>query len=216
VDRFSSMGIEERKEREKEQRRQQIIDAAEKVFAAKGFSGATVENIAEEAELSPATLYLYFKNKDALYASLNLKILKVLTEKIENVYHQNGLNPEEKIKALEKALYEVYEQDPLNVINVLRFQSSEEPKNLSPELATQIKDGARKYLRAIAGIFEDGVREGSFLDRHPVAFADIVWGLFAGLVLWEHTKKGFDPSKDFLRPTLGLAIEIINRGIKKN
>ncbi|MBW2615540.1 MAG: TetR/AcrR family transcriptional regulator [Deltaproteobacteria bacterium] len=210
------MGIEERKEREKEQRRQQIIDAAEKVFAAKGFSGATVENIAEEAELSPATLYLYFKNKDALYASLNLKILKVLTEKIENVYHQNGLNPEEKIKALEKALYEVYEQDPLNVINVLRFQSSEEPKNLSPELATQIKDGARKYLRAIAGIFEDGVREGSFLDRHPVAFADIVWGLFAGLVLWEHTKKGFDPSKDFLRPTLGLAIEIINRGIKKN
>jgi len=210
------MGIEERKEREKEQRRRQIIDAAEKVFAAKGFSGATVENIGEEAELSPATLYLYFKNKDELYASLNLKMLKVLTEKIENVYHQDGLNPEEKIKALEKALYEVYEQDPLNVINVLRFQSSEELKNLSPELATRIKDDARKYLRAIAGIFEEGVREGSFLDRHPVAFADIVWGLFAGLVLWEHTKKGFDPTKDFLKPTLGLAIEIIRRGIKKN
>ena len=210
------MGIEERKEREKEQRRQQIIDAAEKVFAAKGFSGATVENIAEEAELSPATLYLYFKNKDAMYASLNLKMLKVLTEKIEGVYHQDGLSPEEKIKALENALYEVYEQDPLNVINVLRFQSSEELKNLSPELATQIKDGARKYLRAIAGIFEDGVRKGSFLDRHPVAFADIVWGLFAGLVLWEHTKKGFDPKKDFLMPTLGLAIEIISRGIKNN
>ena len=210
------MGIEERKEREKEQRRRQIIDAAEKVFAAKGFSGATVENIGEEAELSPATLYLYFKNKDELYASLNLKMLKVLTEKIENVYYQDGLNPEEKIKALEKALYEVYEQDPLNVINVLRFQSSEELKNLSPELATRIKDDARKYLRAIAGIFEEGVREGSFLDRHPVAFADIVWGLFAGLVLWEHTKKGFDPTKDFLKPTLGLAIEIIRRGIKKN
>ena len=210
------MGIEERREREKEQRRIQIMDAAEKVFAAKGFSGATVENIAEEAELSPATLYLYFKNKDAMYASLNLKMLKVLTEKIEDVYNQEGLSPEEKIKALEKALYEVYEQDPLNVINVLRFQSSEELKNLSPELASQIKDGARKYLRAIAGIFEDGVRKGSFLDRHTVAFADIVWGLFAGLVLWEHTKKGFDPKKDFLRPTLGFAIEIISRGIKKN
>ena len=81
------MGIEERKEREKKQRRRQLIDAAEKVFAAKGFSGATIENIAEEAELSPATLYLYFKNKDELYASLNLKMLEVLIEKMEGVYH---------------------------------------------------------------------------------------------------------------------------------
>ncbi|MCP4669327.1 MAG: TetR/AcrR family transcriptional regulator [Deltaproteobacteria bacterium] len=210
------MGIEERKEREKEQRRRQIIDAAEKVFAADGFSGATIENIAEEAELSPATLYLYFKNKDELYASLNLKMLGVLIEKMEGVYHRDGLSPEEKIMALEKALFEVYEHDPLNVINVLRFQSSEELRKLSPELSTQIKNSARKYLRAIAGIFEDGVQEGAFLDRHPTAFADIVWGLFAGLVLWEHTKKGFDPRKDFLRSTLGLAIEILSRGIKKN
>ena len=210
------MSIEERKEREKEQRRRQIMGAAEKVFAAKGFSGATIENIAEEAELSPATLYLYFKNKDELYASLNLKMLRVLSEKMENLYHHKGLNPEEKIKALEKALYGVYEYDPLNVINVLRFQSSEELRKLSPELSSQIKDGARRYLRAIAGIFEEGIQEGFFLEYHPIAFADIVWGLFAGLVLWEDTKKGFDPKKDFLRPTLGTAIEIISKGIKKN
>ena len=143
-------------------------------------------------------------------------MLKVLIEKMENVYHQDGLRPEEKIRALEDALHEVYQSDPLNVINVLRFQSSEELKNLSPELANQIKDGARKYLSAIAGIFEEGIKEGSFVDHHPVAFADIVWGLFAGLVLWEHTKKGFDPEKDFLKTTLGLAIEIIARGIKKS
>ena len=210
------MGIEERKEREKQMRRGQIINAAEKVFAAKGFSGATIENIAEEAELSPATLYLYFKNKDELYASLNLKFLEVFIEKIENIRRQNELDPEQKVKALEKALYELYEYDPLNVINVLRFQSSEALRNLSPQLSSQIKDGARKYLGAIAGIFQDGIKAGMFLDRHPTAFADIVWGLYAGLVLWEHSKKGFDPEKDFLKPTLGLAIEIISRGIKKS
>lgn len=209
------MGIEERKEREREERRRQILDAAEKVFSTKGFGGATIENIADEAELSPATLYLYFKNKDELYASLNLRMLRILVEKMEKIYHQDRVEPEEKIRALEKALYEVYEQDPLSVINVLRFQSSEELRNLSPELSSQIKNGARNYLRAIAGIFEEGVREGVFLDRHPTAFADIVWALFAGLVLWEHTKKGFDARKDFLRPTLGLAIEIISRGIKR-
>jgi AcrR family transcriptional regulator len=210
------MGIEERKEREKQMRRRQIINAAEKVFAVKGFSGATIENIAEEAELSPATLYLYFKNKDELYASLNLKFLEVFIEKIENIRSQEELDPEKKVRALEKALYELYEYDPLNVINVLRFQSSEALRNLSPQLSSQIKDGARKYLRSIAGIFQDGVKSGMFLDRNPIAFADIVWGLYAGLVLWEHTKKGFDPAKDFLKPTLGLAIEIISRGIKKH
>ena len=209
------MGIEERKGREKKMRRQQIMDAAKKVFASKGFGGATVENITEEAELSPATLYLYFKNKDELFASLNLRMLEALIAKVENV-RDKKMSPEKKIKALEKALYEVYLTDPLNVVNVLRFQSKERLRNLSPELASRIRDCTQKYMKAIAEIFEDGIKEGSFLDRHPAAFADIVWGLFAGLVLLEDTKNGLNPPKDLLRPTLELALEIIGRGIKKN
>jgi len=210
------MGIEERKEREKEQRRQQIMDAAKKVFSSNGFGGATIENIAEEAELSPATIYLYFKNKDELFASLNLRMLQALIARVENVSDQKNLSFEKKIKALEKALYEVYLTDPVNVVNVLRFQSKERLRNLSPELSSQIRDYTQKYMKAIAEIFENGVQEGIFLNRHPAAFADIVWGLFAGLVLLEDTKNGLNPGKDLLMPTLELAMEIIGRGIKKN
>ena len=50
----------------------------------------------------------------------------------------------------------------------------------------------------------------------PAAFADIVWGVFAGLVLLEDTKKGLEQGKDLLRPTLELALEIISRGIKRD
>jgi len=196
-------------------RRRQIMDAAKKVFASKGFGGATVENITEEAELSPATLYLYFKNKDELFASLNLRMLEALIAKVENVRDEKGLSPEKKIKELQKALYDVYLTDPLNVVNVLRFQSKERLRNLSPELASQIRDYTRKYMNAIAEIFENGVQDGTFLDRHPAAFADIVWGVFGGLVLLEDTKKGLKQGKDLLRPTLELALEIISRGIKK-
>jgi AcrR family transcriptional regulator len=210
------MGIEERKEREKKMRRQQMMDAAKKVFASKGFGRATIENIAEEAEFSPATLYLYFKSKDELLASLNLKMLQTLIAKMERVRDQEDLSPKKKIMALEKALYEVYLMDPLNVVNVLRFQSKENLRKLSPELASQIRDHTQRYMRAIADIYRDGVREGVFLDRHPVAFADIVWSLFAGLVLLEDTKKGLDRCKDFLRPTLEQALEMITRGIEKN
>jgi AcrR family transcriptional regulator len=210
------MGIEERKEREKKMRRRQIMDAAKKVFASKGYGEATIENIAEEAEFSPATLYLYFKSKDELLASLNLKLLQTLIAKMEHVRDQERLSPEKKITALEKALYEVYLTDPLNVVNILRFQSKERLRKLSPELLSQIRDYTQRYMKAIAEIFKDGVQEGIFLDRHPVAFADIVWSLFAGLVLLEDTKKGLDPCKNFLRPTLELALEIISRGIRKN
>ncbi len=197
-------------------RRQQIMDAAKKVFASKGFGVATVENIAEEAEVSPATIYLYFKNKDELFASLNLGMLEALIDKVENVRDQKKLSSEKKIMALEKALYEVYLTDPLNVVNVLRFQSKERLRNLSPELASRIRDYTQKYMKAIAEIFENGVQEGIFLDRHPAAFADTVWSLFAGLVLLEDTKKGLNQGKDLLEPTLELALEIISRGIKKN
>jgi AcrR family transcriptional regulator len=210
------MGIEERRKLEKKMRRQQIMDAAKNVFASKGFGGATVEDITEKAELSPATLYLYFKNKDELFASLNIRMLEALITKVENVRDQEKLSPEKKITALQKALYEVYLTDPLNVVNVLRFQSSERLRNLSPELASKIRDYTQKYMNAIAEIFEDGVREGIFVDCHPVAFANIVWGLFAGLVLLEDTKKGLSQGKDQLRPTLELALEVIGRGVKKH
>ncbi|HDZ90217.1 MAG: TetR/AcrR family transcriptional regulator [Deltaproteobacteria bacterium] len=210
------MGIEERKERERQMRRQQIMDAAKKVFASKGFGGATMENIAEEAEFSPATLYLYFKNKDELFASLNLRMLQDLISRVEGVRDQKDLVPEKRIMALEKALYEVYLEDPLNVVNVLRFQSRGRLKSLSPELSGQIRECTRQYIRAIADLFQEGVRQGAFLDCHPVAFAEIVWSIFAGLVLNEDTKRGLDEGKDLLEPTLILALEIIGRGIMKN
>ena len=101
VQEFSSMGIAERKEREKQLRREQIMEAAKKVFSEKGLAGATMENIAKEAELSPATLYLYFRNKDELYASLNLKMLQMLIERLEAVQiGQVHLTPIEKLKEM--------------------------------------------------------------------------------------------------------------------
>ena len=59
-----------RREREKALHRQQIMDAAIKVFAEKGFHAATLEEIAQEAEFSKGALYLYFSNKEDLIYSI--------------------------------------------------------------------------------------------------------------------------------------------------
>jgi AcrR family transcriptional regulator len=210
------MGIQERKEREKERRRQQIIVAAKRVFSEKGFSKATMEDIAQQAELSPGTLYLYFKNKEELYASLSLRILQYLHIRVEHVNKELGKDPIEKIKALTDAMFDVYEFDPLILINMFHLQSSETLRNLSPALLKEIEELSRKSLGAIANILREGTRQGMFIDRHPVALADIFWALFSGVILWNTSKKIINQEKDYLKRTLEMGFEIFRRGIRSD
>lgn len=209
------MGIQERKEREKERRRQQIIVAAKRVFSEKGFNKATMEDIAKEAELSPGTLYLYFKNKEELYASLSLRILQYLHIRVTHVNRERSLSPDQKLSALMEAMYDVYDFDPLIIINMFHLQSSETLKNLSESLLAEIKELSQKSIGAIAKIFEEGMDKGIYIDRHPVALADIFWSMFSGVVLWEASKKIISADKDYLKSTLATAFELFERGIRK-
>ena len=59
-----------RKEREKIGRKKDILEAAKKIFALKGFEKATLDEIAVEAEYGKGTLYNYFKNKEDIFISL--------------------------------------------------------------------------------------------------------------------------------------------------
>jgi AcrR family transcriptional regulator len=209
------MGIKERKVREKERRRQQIIVAAKKIFTEKGFNKATMDDIANEAELSPGTLYLYFKNKEELYASLSLRILQYLQQKIEHVNKIPAFEPEQKLNAMTEAMYDVYEYDPSVIINMFHLQSSDTLKNLSPQLLAEIQDLAGKSVEGLAIIFEEGVKKGVFIEKHPVALSDIFWAMFSGVVLWMTSKKILNADKDYLKSTLSVAFDIFKQGVKK-
>jgi AcrR family transcriptional regulator len=209
------MGIQERKERERERRRQQIMVAAKRVFSVKGFSKATMEDIAKEAELSPGTLYLYFKNKDELYASLSLRILQYLLIRLEHVNNEPDLTPDQMVESLKETMYDVYEFDPLILINMFHLQSSEALKNLTPELLSEIKDLSQNSLNAMAKIFEKGINNGDFVEKKPLIISDIVWALFSGIVLWEESKRIFNEESNSLKETLEIAFEIFAQGIKK-
>ncbi len=207
------MGIKERKQRERERRRQQIIVAAKRVFTEKGFKKATIEDIARNAELSPGTLYLYFKNKEELYASLSLRILQYLAIRVEHVKNETNLDPLEKLDSLMNAMYDVYEFDPLILINLFHLQSSETLKNLSSALLDELNELTRKSIGAIAELFEDGIKKNIFQDQHPMALADIFWSMFSGVVLLETSKHALDEDKDFLKETLETAFEIFSKGV---
>jgi AcrR family transcriptional regulator len=207
------MGIQERKQRERERRRQQIIVAAKRVFSEKGYSKSTMEDIAREAELSPGTLYLYFKNKDELYASLSLRILQYLNIRLEDVKKEKDIEPRQKVAAIKEALFDVYQFDPMILINMFHLQSSETIKNLSSPLLENITELSRNSLAILAEIFKDDTGQDIFANHPPAAIADIIWSLFTGVILWEESKRMIDNEKDFLKQTLDVAFEIFARGI---
>ena len=209
------MGIQERKKRERERRRQQIAVAAKKIFSIKGFNKTTMEDIAREAELSAGTLYLYYKNKNELFASLSLRVLKYMNIRLDKVTKERDQTPEQRVMLLKSAFYDVYVFDPLIVINIFHLQSSEILKNLSPELLSQIKELSKSSIAIISSIFQEGIAQKQFIDRHPVALADIIWAIFSGIVLWEESKRIIDDKKEYLKQTLDIAFEIFIRGIKK-
>jgi AcrR family transcriptional regulator len=207
------MGIQERKEREKERRRQQIMVAAKRVFVEKGFAGATMEDIAREAELSAGTLYLYFKNKNELYASLTLRVLQYLNIRLEHLISDSESDLRSKISNIKNALLDVYEFDPLILRNLFHLQSSEVLRSLSSELVDDIRIIGHNALEKLARIFQQGIQEGICSQHQPTAIADVVWALFSGVVLWETSKSAIDSKKDFLKPTLETAFEIFEKGI---
>jgi AcrR family transcriptional regulator len=212
------MGLAERKAREKviqkQKRRAEIMDAAKILFRIKGFSVTTMEDIAREAELSPAALYLYFKNKDEIYGSLSLRMMGYLIENLEHIY-EDGLNAEQNLKRLKEAFYRVYEFDPYVLLNLFNLQASGKFKNVSPEFLAELNRLSVRAFGSIRKFFEAGIRDGLFRSNSPAALSDTAWSIFTGLVIWEESKKMFNPEKDYLKSTLDLAFKVFSAGLKK-
>lgn len=209
------MGIKERKSREREMRRQQILVAAKRIFSQKGYEKATMEDIAREAELSAGTLYLYFKSKDELYASLCLRVLRFINVKVEHVINEAGPGYADKQQGLLDAMKEVYAFDPLILNNMFHLQSSETLRTLSPDLLDEINALSRKALQSMARLFQQGINSADIIDRNPLALADIIWALFSGIVLWEESKKIINPDRSDLDQSFEVAFDILGRGLQK-
>lgn len=208
------MGIVERKQREKKQRKLEIISAARKIFSNKGFNTATMEEIASEAMLSPATLYLYFKNKKELHTFLSIEILKYLANKIQKVVVED-ISVEEKIRRFKNVFIDVYDYDSNILINLFHLQSGEILQDLSDEVLQQIKIHSTLAHGAIIDVVKQGIEEGVFIDEHPAALADVLWASYGGIVLWVDSKRLLNDQKNFVKPTLNTAIKLIRKGLKK-
>lgn len=84
------MGIVERKERQRESLRQEILDASREILLAGGYAQLSMRGIAKRIEYSPTTIYLYFKNKDEILYHL---CIEALERQFEFIHAAGGDEP---------------------------------------------------------------------------------------------------------------------------
>ena len=96
------VSMEELKRKEREHRRNYIIDTAQKLFLSKSYDEVFMNDIANKVGVNKATLYNYFKNKEALYFAVVLRGTRILVEMVENEL-KKGSTGFEKIKLIGSA-----------------------------------------------------------------------------------------------------------------
>ncbi len=169
------MGIQERKEREKERRKEEILDAAQRVFADKGLTTATVDDIAIAAELSKGTLYLYFESKEDIYIALMLRGLRLLYTVFNEIISQES-SVVKILHQMERAYTEFFNTQR----NYFRMLDSAYRPNVHREVSEEMRRTytaeSRKNWEQIIDVFNRGVQEKKIRnDVNPIDMAIIIW-----------------------------------------
>jgi AcrR family transcriptional regulator len=178
------MGVAERKEREKEQRRNAIIDAAEKVFFSKGVENATMDEVATAAELSKGTLYLYFKNKGELLHGIIARGLDILFKMFKKAAKKEKAGID-KVKAIGDAYFDFYKKYP----NYFFAMLHQETDKVDPEIIEKSPNYSRcnqignNIFALIQEAAKTGIEDGTIRqDLDPVKLSLVLWGHSAGIL----------------------------------
>ena len=206
------MGIEERKEREKQSRRKAIVESARELFFAKGFNATTMDEIAHKAELSKGALYLYFSSKEELYVSVMSEGLSILFERTEEALTLD-LPPDQMLRKLGEVNY-LYYLDYPEYSRIFFFSEHRNvAKQLPRELIQESMDKGMRYFQSIVGVIQKGIEQGIFAPTDPRKAAVAFWGITSGtLLLFEEEVNreiiGMDV-EEMIHYTLDLFIEAL-------
>lgn len=176
------MSIADRKERERIQRQNLIIDAAEKVFMTKGFENATMEDIAEEAEFSKGTLYTYFQSKNELCLSIVLRGLNVLVCEFEKVVKGTTLSIN-KIELLAAKFLKFYKKYPNFIFAFSNYKQHRAGCKFESTILQDIEAENHKIRDIISQIIINGKKDISIRsDADSEKISYILWGEISGLI----------------------------------
>lgn len=169
------MGITERREREREEVRRKILEAARELFTTLGYERVTMRAIAEAIEYSPTTIYNHFEDKNALVDALCDQDFGRLLASLAGA--ELPADPVERIRQLGRAYARFGLENP-NHYRYMFMTPFEQKAGQDHELSVS---GERAF-----GLLRDAVREavrsGQFLPMEPLAAAQVLWASLHGVV----------------------------------
>ncbi len=166
-------------------KRHRILQAAVQLFAERGYSGATISEIASLANVADGTVYEYFKNKEDLLLSIPEEYFKDHLHRLEETF--NIRNPVRKIRRFIQYHFRLYltDRDFLKIYLILillnrRFYQSRAYESL------------RQYIQVFEELVKEGMNDGSFRsDINIRVFRNMFLGAFTHMVLrWIFASEG--------------------------
>jgi AcrR family transcriptional regulator len=181
------MGIADRRRREKEQRKTEITDAAERLFFARSYEDVSMDDIAREVELNKATIYLYFKNKETLFATIVLRGIRILKESYTGCMEKEvpGIV---KVVLMGQAYYRFSQEYP-DYLRLIHFYGTERFSRENP-YAAEIGKGYGTCRRILADAVREGIDDGTIradLDPFPTSMYLMI--SFMGILSMENRWK---------------------------
>jgi len=152
------MSIQELKKKEREQRRNYIMDIAQKLFMSKDYDEVSMNEIAKEVGVNKATLYNYFKNKEALHFAIVLRGVRTLEKMIKKEI-EKGSTGREKLFLYGKANDEFFNKYP----DCMRLLYSPQLQKLDVDNMNNSEEyqEVMKLLKRLMYIIIDSIRCGA-------------------------------------------------------
>ncbi len=175
------MSTRARREREKQERRQSILEAAREVFFEEGFHRATVDMVATRAEVSKGTVYIYFDSKETLLADLLLEGLDVLVESLETA-SDPPLSPEDRLRQLAWVYFRFFQREPQYFRLLMAMDRGRFRDSVAPDVYQEVLEASVAGLNCVVEAIGQGVAHGVFYCDDVEQSAATLWATLNGVL----------------------------------
>lgn len=158
------MSQEERRRQEKEIRRKDIIDAAERVFFSKGYENASMDEVAKEAEFSKRTVYVYFSSKEQIYFEVMIRGYRLLIAMVEKSFRESRpKNAVEELHCMFFTFFRFNEEHPEHFKAIMEYETKDAGARTGVEDASKAECYrlGERIFGYLAHALQRGVEEGS-------------------------------------------------------
>jgi len=207
------LGLEERRKRERENRKNAILKAARKLFFEKGFRQVTVENIARKAEFSKGSIYLYFNSKEEIYSQILLNDIDKFHDSVADILQGPSSASEALIRVAE--IYVDFFLNDRELFRILmNFMLHNNDMNLPEDINNHIIKTTNRTISIIEQVFKYGIEKGEFPpDINLRMNRNAIWGLLNGIISL-HLFTGKESGRtEVIHSTIKSGLEIYIRGM---